>query len=134
MDRARLAATVLCLIGIVVSAYLANYSFSKAPTIACPNIGPINCENVLNSQYADILGIPNGVLGLVYFILFLLLLYIVKERDVTLLYNAVGLGFVLYYINVERIVGSICIWCTTVHVCVVLLFLLSLSAVLHKKD
>ena len=134
MEKGKLAATILCIIGIVVSIYLTNYAFSKSPTVACPDIGPINCENVLNSQYASILGMPNGVLGLLYFIFFIVLLYIVKNRNTTLLYNAVGIGFVIYYMNVERIVGSICIWCTTVHVCVILLFIISLGAVLKEKD
>lgn len=133
MERTKLAATILCIIGIIVSVYLTNYALSGSKSIACPNVGPINCENVLNSQYSTILGIPNELLGLIYFILFLALIYLVKSKNLTLLYGAVGLGFVVYYLNVERILGSICIYCTTVHVCVVLLFLLSLNSVLKDR-
>ncbi len=116
---------VLALVGVVDTMYLTAVHYLGTPLV-CPNAGIIDCAKVLGSQYADIAGVPNAVLGLVFFLVEILLIYLVKNKDALVIYNGVGMGFVFYFLYVEYVLSAICIFCTLVHVLVTLLFLLSI--------
>ncbi len=112
-------------IGLIVSIYLTIIHYASiAP--ACPETSIFNCENVLTSQYSSIIGIPIAVLGLVFFIAQLAALFFIKDNDIHVLLSGVGIAFVVYFIYTEYLVGSICIYCTTVHICTLSLFVLAL--------
>lgn len=112
---------VLTIIGIADAVYLTGVHYFSV-TLACPETGFINCQKVLSSQYASIIGIPVAVLGLVFFIGELVLLFKFKQKDLRLLYNGAGMGFVFYFLFAEYSLGAICIYCTLVHIVVTLLF------------
>jgi uncharacterized membrane protein len=125
MQRNALRASfVLSLIGLVVSIYLTVYHYTNF-TLACPNHGIINCENVLSSPYATLFGLPIAIYGIIFFLIELLFLRI-NKNDFLLIYNSIGIGFVFYFIYIEKVVGSICIYCTSVHIIVATLFILSI--------
>jgi uncharacterized membrane protein len=131
---------VLAVIGLIVSIYLVLVHYTSVPLV-CSDTGLINCGSVLNSSYAYLLGIPIAVYGVVFFVVELVVLWLTSAKfkgrdgnDMRMIYNALGLAFVVYLLYAEYMVGHICIYCTTVHVVVVLLFILSLVMVLRKPS
>ena len=109
--------------GLLASIYLAVLAvFSLAP--ACPTGQLVNCENVLTSAYSKTFGIPNGFLGIGFFLVVLALVYMRKAEHLAL-FNAIGIGFVAYYVYAEYLIGSICIYCTLAHVCALALLIIS---------
>ncbi len=132
MQKAMFALSV---VGLLVAVYLVLIHYTSVPLV-CSDTGIINCANVLNSQYAVLFGFPIADYGLVFFIIELAILILLqrvkqpilnalKRSDVLILYNGVGLAFVLYLLYAEYMVHNICIYCTAVHIVVVLLFILS---------
>jgi uncharacterized membrane protein len=119
-------ALAIAVIGLLISVYLTITHYSSALPLACPDKGIINCANVLNSQYSTIFGVPNAVLGIVFFIIDALVIMRYFAKEEMLLVNGVGIVFVLYYLLVEYTVGSICVFCTGVHVCVLALLIISI--------
>jgi uncharacterized membrane protein len=114
---------VLSVIGLLVALYLTIYHYSGVP-LYCPNSGAVDCQLVLNSAYSMLLGIPIAAYGLAFFAIEIaIVLHFDKEQ--MLLWNTIGLGFVFYLAYAEYMLGSICLYCTTIHVIVVLLFLIS---------
>ncbi len=124
------ASIVLSLIGLAISIYLTAYHYAGVKLI-CSTTGLINCENVLNSPYAYIFGIPIAVYGVIFFGIELLLLRR-NNLDFVFVWNGIGIGSVLYFMYLEWRIGSICIWCTGTHIVVLTLLLLSVSQVMKQ--
>lgn len=130
-DRIRVAQFVAALLGLLIATYLTLYHYAGIPLV-CSSQGLINCESVLNSPYAYLFGLPIAVYGIVFFVgEFVALL--TKHADVIAIWNLIGVGSVVYFVYLERMIGKICIWCTGVHVIVVFLFGVSAYQIL-KKD
>jgi uncharacterized membrane protein len=122
------ASLVISLIGLAISLYLTIEHFTSPAVLACPEGAVINCAKVTSSQWSVILGVPVAVLGLGYFVVMVALLtpaaWNYKALNpVRLAGVALGVGMALYLIWVELFrVDAICLWCTAVHVCTVVLF------------
>lgn len=116
---------LLSILGMLISIYLTAYHYIGGVPLICQNSGVINCANVLNSQYAILFGIPIAVFGIAFFIIELLLLWY-KNDGITLLWNFLGLGSVIYFVYAEYMVGNICEYCTMVHIIVIILLSLSI--------
>ena len=118
----------LSVAGLAVSLYLTIDHFTTSPVLACPATAAVNCQKVLTSPSAVVLGIPVALYGLVFFLAMvaLTLPYAWRYpglRRVRLPASLVGVASVLYLIGVELFtVGSICLWCTAVHVITIALF------------
>ncbi len=120
------AALILSILGLAVSLYLVVAHYTNTP-VACPKSGIIDCAKVLNSQFANLLGVPLGAWGAAFFIIeMLVVLY--AGRDANVLYNGIGVAFVAYLLFAEYSLRAICIYCTSVHILVIALFLLSIYA------
>jgi uncharacterized membrane protein len=121
---------VLAVLGTGVSAYLTVEHYSSSATLACPDSGVVDCVKVTTSSYADLLGVPVALLGLLYFVaLAALCLHAAWASTRAWVHRArlaavsVGAVFVLYLVWVELFrVDAICLWCTAVHVLAVALF------------
>ncbi len=134
MEREKLIyrlAILVSLIGLAISIYLTITHYYPDVPLACPETGIINCNNVLTSQYAYILGLPVAVLGVLFFIAELIVILVIKNNDYFIMLSGIGMAFVFYYIYSEYMVGSICIYCTGVHICAISLLILSL--LMEKK-
>ena len=129
----RQIALAIAAIGLAVSIYLISVQYAGT-TLACPTVGIINCETVLTSQYSKIFGIENSVLGAVFFLVDIAIILKYFGKDVMMLYNTLGLAFVIYYIFTEYLLRSICIYCTIVHICVILLFIISVKYCIKKNN
>lgn len=128
MNPVRYACFVLSLIGLGISIYLTIAHFTSSSILACPNTGTINCAKVTTSAQSYFLKIPVAIWGLAFY-LYLTLLnspFGFKRktlRTLRLISMIIGVIFVLYLISAELLViGSICLWCTSVHVVTILLF------------
>ena len=126
----------LSLAGLGVSIYLTIAHFTDKPLAGCSESGLVNCTKVTTSPQSYVFGIPVAVLGLAFFMAAVALMspwaWRWARREVALIRIAslvVGVGFVLYLIYAELfIIGSICLYCTSVHAITFLLFVLTAFA------
>ena len=129
-------AFVLALAGLVAAGYLTYEHLTGSTTLACPDTGRINCAKVTESSYSSVGGAPVAILGLLYFVVLAVVMsppaWHRQEPAVRLgrsLLVIGGLGFALYLVWVELFrLDAICLWCTSVHVIVFLLFVTTLFA------
>jgi len=120
----------LSLVGIPITIALTVAHFTSSSILACPSTGIINCAKVTTSAQSYFLGIPVAVLGLIFYVY----LSIINSpwgftqerfRVLRLVSMLLGVAFVLWLISAELlIINNICLWCTSVHVITVLIFIL----------
>jgi uncharacterized membrane protein len=127
---------VLALAGLGVSIYLTIAHFTESALAGCSESGLVNCTKVTTSPQSYVFGIPVAVLGLAFFVFCVAIMspwaWRASRREVHLVRIAslvVGIGFVLYLVYAELFtIGSICLYCTSVHVITFLLFVLTAFA------
>jgi len=132
----QLVTWVLSLAGLGVSIYLTIAHFTESKLAGCSESGLVNCTKVTTSPQSYVFGIPVAVLGLVFFVAAVALMspwgWRSARREVALIRIAslvVGMGFVLYLLYAELFtIGSICLYCTSVHAITFLLFVLTTFA------
>src|SRR5229473_2491345 len=123
------------LAGLGISIYLTVVHYSAIP-VACPATAQLNCEQVLSSPYGVLVGsaIPTSAAGIVWFAVSALLAAgrLAGRNQLArpqLAWSVLGLVTVLILVFIEIVeLGAICIWCTTAHLLVLLIFLISLSS------
>ena len=127
IPRRGLVSFAITVIGVAISIYLTIEHFSASKSFACPENATINCVKVTTSEYSRFLGLPVAVLGLAFFIGMAVLcspwLWQVERLDIVRVIGAVtGVLMVLYLLWAELFkIDAICLWCTAVHVCSVVL-------------
>jgi uncharacterized membrane protein len=140
MTTRRIGTIALCLAGLGVSLYLTlvHVTSGQVPLV-CASAGLVNCEQVTTSPESTIGPVPVAVLGVVWFVGALALTLasipapggprLQRPKAVARLgWSLGGLLVILYLIYAELfLIGSICLWCTVVHVLVIALFLLALD-------
>jgi uncharacterized membrane protein len=132
----QLVTWILSIAGLGVSIYLTIAHFTDKPLAGCSESGLVNCTKVTTSPQSYVFGIPVAVLGLAFFVAAVALMspwaWRSARREVALIRLAslvVGMAFVLYLLYAELlIIGSICLYCTSVHAITFLLFVLTLFA------
>jgi uncharacterized membrane protein len=137
IDWLLLAMIFLAIAGLGVSAYLMWGYTVPGATLACGESS--GCETVKNSDYANLLGIPLPVMGLVNYTALLLVLLAQNQAAIQakgwspyLALAIFGLSFagVLYsaYLTYVElfIIYAICRWCVASAIIMVVLFLLSI--------
>jgi uncharacterized membrane protein len=132
----QIATFVLALAGLGVSIYLTIAHFTESALAGCSESGLVNCTKVTTSPQSYVFGIPVAVLGLAFFVFCVAIMspwaWRASRREVHLVRIAslvVGIGFVLYLVYAELFtIGSICLYCTSVHIITFLLFVLTAFA------
>ena len=127
---------MLALAGLGVSIYLTIAHFTESALAGCSESGLVNCTKVTTSAESYAFGIPVAVLGLAFFVFGVVIMspwaWRATRREIHLARIAsvvVGIGFVLYLLYAELFtIGSICLYCTSVHVITFLLFVLTAFA------
>ncbi len=127
---------VLALVGLGVSVYLTIAHFTESTLAGCSESGLVNCTKVTTSPQSYVFGIPVAVLGLAFYLFAAVIMspwaWQAARREIHLLRIAsvvVGIGFVLYLIYAELfIIGSICLYCTSIHIITFVLFVLTMVA------
>lgn len=124
----KLLAFVLSLLGLLVSAYLL-YEHISGGNLVC---GISACNEVNNSKYAFIFGVPVSLLGVVYYFICLGLISFHKSR-LFFFISIVGLAFSIYLTIIELfVIHAWCQWCILSAWIVCSLFIIGLRLV--KKD
>ena len=138
--------SVLAILGLAISAYETYAHYNGSHLAGCPTggNGTFNCTAVITSSQSMVFGVlPVAVLGLAFYVVAVVLFspwvwrlrpevrllgLRVRRRDVDVLRlvsTVVGMGFVMYLIYAELQIGSICEYCTGVHVVTFLLFVIT---------
>ncbi|MGE0059901.1 MAG: vitamin K epoxide reductase family protein [Dehalococcoidia bacterium] len=135
MNSNRIISIVLVLFagaGIAISGYLTSVHYSDVPLV-CNSSGVVNCEQVLTSKYAEVAGLPWSIGGIAWFAVVgaMALVTLVRRVEPSWLqpaqvgWSVLGLVTVVYLIGVEVLqLDRICLWCSAMHVMIVLTFLL----------
>ncbi len=124
----------LAILGLAVSAYLTYAHYTESTLAGCSDkAGLVDCGKVTTSPESAVFGIPVAVLGLAFYLFAVAIMspyaWRFARREVALvrmLSLVVGIGFVIYLIYAELFdIGSICLYCTSVHVITFALFVLT---------
>jgi uncharacterized membrane protein len=123
LRRAGSTSFVLTIVGLGISIYLTVEHFTGSKSFACPATKSINCEKVTTSAWSHIGPIPVAVLGLIFFVAMAVLCSPWAWRDrradgLRVGGAVVGVLTALYLVWAELFrIDAICLWCTGVHVC-----------------
>ena len=127
-----LAAFLVALLGLAIAAYLTVEHYDSSVTLACPATGTINCAKVTTSSWSHLGPIPVAVLGLIFFAAMTLLCSPPAWRHppldrIRIAGAAIGVASAIYLIWAELFrIQAICLWCTAIHICTLLLLTLVL--------
>jgi len=123
----------LSILGIFVSAYLIKNHYDEEKS-ACDFSGGISCSIVNKSEYSILFNVPVAVFGFCWFLVLSVFGLVLWEGNPTnfrnwdqwtsalLLWTSAGIGFVVYLVAAEIILGAICPFCTVVHVICLVVF------------
>ena len=133
----RQAIAVLALAGVFVSLYLWLHKLGVIGVLQC---GTGGCDTVQASPYADFLGIPVALYGVVgYVVLLLLSLAAAQRPDVPRLDSALailaslGFLFTVYLTALELfVIHAICRWCVGSAAIITGIMVLSLAPVRRR--
>jgi uncharacterized membrane protein len=132
---------LLSLLGLGVSIYLAYVEINHVEAV-CGPVG--HCNIVQSSRYAQIVGIPVAVLGLLNFVTIIILWAIQKYSDGPLAHLSTvalmgltlfGTGFSIYLTLLEIfVIQAVCAWCLSSAVITTVLMLLCVMPVTDKPQ
>jgi len=134
--RHRMAAAVLALVGLLVSAYLLLYKLGVVGSLRC--VGSGGCERVNTSPWSSFLGLPVAAYGVAgYLVLLGTAMYGLRgdqagrpqaTRALAAL-SALGVLFSLYLLALELfVIHAVCLWCSVSGVTILAIFALSAGA------
>jgi uncharacterized membrane protein len=127
------AIAVLAVVGLAISIYLTYVHYAGIEPV-CSSIS--NCERVQTSEYAELVGIPVAVLGIVGYAAILASLWM--RVDVTALVAYLALAFSAYLTWAEVFkIDAICQWCVASAIITLAIAVLAtvraLGAPLHQR-
>ena len=137
MTGRRQAAAILSLAGLAIAVYLTAADVWRGTVpLACVTGGIVNCDTVTSSAQSRIGPVPVAILGVIWFVGMLGLLWTegreapVPAERAEVVWTVGGLAMVFYLVYAELFeIGAICLWCTAVHALVIALFLLTLGRI-----
>jgi uncharacterized membrane protein len=104
----------------------------------------IDCNAVLGSVYSQVFGVPLELFAVAYFVINILLVCLVAfgsesvfRRALTILFGwrFIGLIIVPYLVSIELfIIQAICVYCTIMHVAIILDFIIITYFLYYKKN
>jgi uncharacterized membrane protein len=138
----QITSTVLAVLGLAISAYETYAHYNGNHLLGCPSGagGTFDCAAVITSSQSMVFNVfPVAVLGLAFYVFAVVifspwawtyrggriggLLITSRTVDIVRLGSViVGMGFVMYLIYAEFQIGSVCEYCSGVHVVTFLLF------------
>jgi len=113
-----------------VALYLAKEHYHTGPSI-CDRVsgGAFSCSSVNQSEYSEFLGVPVAVFGAIWGAVLCYGSWRLSINDrvayfitAILLWSSLGLLFIVYMVYAEFVLGSICIFCTIIHVLSIIIF------------
>lgn len=126
----------LALLGLADSAYLAVSYYTGSP-LSCETIR--GCNEVANSPYATIAGVPISTSGVLYYVVAVVggLLYLVRRKTIyaTLLALLTMIGFAtsVYFLYIQvALIKAICIYCAASAIIATLMLIV--AAIIRGHD
>lgn len=120
------AVGLIALLGVGVASYLVYIHYAGIEPFCVSSGG---CEKVQSSKYADFLGVPVALLGLIGYVSIIASLFLPGEtgRGITAAMTLTGFGFSVYltYLELFRI-EAICQWCVVSAILMTILMVLSM--------
>ena len=139
--RRRQAIAVLALAGLFVSLYLWLHKLGVIGVLQC---GTGGCDTVQASAYADFLGLPVALYGVVgYALMFVLSLVAVQQAQaprrgldsLLAILASLGFAFTVYLTAVELfVIHAICRWCVGSAAIITAIAVLSLGQLRAGRD
>jgi uncharacterized membrane protein len=140
MNAARYLAIALAAVGFYIAAYftLVYYGIVSASTKLMPSVCQLeehSCQTVLGTSYARVFGVPNSLLGVLYYLTVIVLLItgsagaFIAAATIAVAWFTVALGFYLIY-SLFFVIKIPCPLCLTGHAINLTLALL-LTAILR---
>jgi uncharacterized membrane protein len=129
----RSAAFAVALAGLGVAGYLTVVHYAGG-TPACAIAH--GCATVQQSEYAELVGVPVALLGVVGYVAILTCLVLDGEqaRTAAAFLSLAGAGFSAWLTYVEVVeLQAVCSWCVASAVCMTLLAGLSVARLLEKE-
>ncbi len=123
----RYAVIVLSVIGLLISLYIKLYiETGDNNVLGCKINSYVNCTNVINGPYGKVFGIPLSLFGAFYFLVLIALYAVDYYNDYLIaVISLAGIVSVINFVFLELfVINHICLYCTSVHVVVVLIFIL----------
>jgi len=131
----------LIVLGIGIAGYLTYVKLFHLEPF-CGGLG--SCESVQSSRYAELLGVPVAIWGLLSY-LALLVLYLVRRSDwqglgylarqAFFLFTLIGILYSAYLTYLELfVIHAICIWCVGSAVVMTGLFVLAVRDVFFSSE
>jgi uncharacterized membrane protein len=118
--KAKILILIFSLIGFSFSLYL--YYLNTLDSSLCSFGG---CNSVLKSKFSKTFGINNFLLGIFYFLIIGVLVYLNKEKFLKIL-SILGAFFALYFIIIMFFVlKEICYYCLIIDFSAIMIFILS---------
>jgi uncharacterized membrane protein len=124
--RLRRAIAVLALVGVGIAGYL-TYTRAAGEAPVCTTGG---CEKVQSSDYAEVVGIPVAVLGLLAYVAIFATAFRAGPAAAAICAGLclAGAAFAGYLLVVQlAIIDAICVWCVGSDVVIGLLAVLSVA-------
>jgi vitamin-K-epoxide reductase (warfarin-sensitive) len=136
-----LALTVINLLALAISIYLATLHFKPDLSSVCVISEKWNCDIVNKSIYSQILGIPVSILGAVTYLLLLIFsirgLFRDQKKFIPIVFLCLtgAVGFSLYLTGVEAfILKTFCIFCVTQQILILLEYGITLTLLKDLKS
>ena len=127
------AIAALAVVGLAISIYLTYVHYAGIEPV-CSSIS--NCERVQTSEYAELVGIPVAVLGIVGYAAILVSLWMRVDVTALLAYLALAFSAYLTWAEVFKI-DAICQWCVASAIITLAIAVLAtvraLDAPLHQR-
>jgi uncharacterized membrane protein len=133
INTLRYGAIITALIGLAVSAYLAEAKLANKDVLCFEGMG--DCNIVNTSAYSMWRGIPVAVLGVIgYVVILAIIIIMTKQKDQSSIIilacfgvTTFGTLYSLYLTYVELfIIHAVCPWCLTSAIAMFVLFIISI--------
>ncbi len=128
---------ILSIVGIATSIYLVQNHYAPPTEGALCDFGEtISCSLVNTSVFSELFNVPVALFGALWFIILIFMSWKAMKKDklipIILGWSILGILFVIYMIIAEIILKAICLFCTLVHI--IVLITLILSILLYKAQ
>ncbi|GEM_PF-5173489 len=122
---------IFTLLGLATSVYLVyNHYYPHLQGGICDITASVSCTVVNSGPYSTILRIPVAIYGIVWFLIFGFFCWkALTENGVlpkVLGWNILGILFIIYFIYIEYVLGTVCPFCTVVHVLIAISLIISI--------
>jgi uncharacterized membrane protein len=130
IKRNLLLIIIISFLGLIVSGYLSYLTIISKNTCIISNL--FSCSEHLTGEYSHIFGFPFSILGLSWFAINLMIItgiYVKNISEIILrFWSIIGLITVIILVYIELfLIQSICILCTSAHICAIIIFIITLK-------